>query len=484
MRSIQKFCGNSTIKIFAQYRNFAVLFFALTGISNAALAPKNLTALIDAIEGIRKQENIAAVGLVIIENGDSVWLGGLGTLAHDSSTAVTADTVFRIGSITKTFTALAVLKLVERNQLALNDPISKWVPKSLYQNRWRPDHAIKLAYLLEHTAGFRDISKAEFDYNAPDPHPVVKTLRQFKDSHRTVWPPGLHSSYSNLGAAYAGYIIEQASDMQYETFLEQNIFQPLAMHQTGFFLTDNTPLAAGYNRDGKTPIPYWHMVYRPFGGINSTVTDMAQFLNMLIRHGEYKGKAIFSKQAIARMEHPQSTLAVRSGLRYGYGLGNYQWLHKGILFHGHGGDADGYLSRYAYTRSNNSGYFVVITAFNHAAINRIESQLEDYLTRNTSPPRPPKPYELNAETLKRISGAYRKVSSRFGKLHTEPVMRIEVDNNKLYTQFKRRKRIQLIPVNNQHFRRKNEPFATIAIIQTEDGNIYYQDDSDNLIKMK
>ena len=123
------------------------------------------------------------------------------------------------------------------------------------------------------------------------------------------------------------------------------------MTSSGFFLDDQTAarLATGYAADATTPLPYWHMLMRPFGGINSTPRDMASFVRLLLNDGFADDRRLVHPQSISRMEVPLTSLAARNGLLYGYGLGNNQKFRKGVLFNGHGGDADGYLRSSATT---------------------------------------------------------------------------------------------------------------------------------------
>lgn len=455
---------------------------AIAQMSNSM--PGRMQSLLNSIDSIRQQEKIAAVGIALINPDGTIWTGGLGTLGHDSTEPVTANTIFRVGSITKSFNGLAALKLADELKLDLDDEISEWVPRRLYDNPWEKLKPITLAQLLEHTAGFRDISREEFQYRDSEMLPVVDTLTRFEATHKALWRPGVHSSYSNLGAAYLSHIIEQQEEVRFEQYVEQQIFAPLGMSNSGFFLHehDRANFALGYDKDGVTPIPYWHMAYRAFGGANSTVKDMGQFVHMLLNRGRHNRAQVFAAESVARMEVPTTTWAARTGLQFGYGLGNYQWLHNGVAFHGHGGDADGYLSRYAYTRRNNSGYFVVITAFKNSVLRRIQRLIQDYLTLDIDPPSFPDAMVLNKDVVQRLTGTYTNATARFSELRSQR-MRIFLHEDKLFMRVGDRNRRQLVPVSAEHFRLKHQPVATIAIGQAEDGQIYYQDDANNFVKV-
>lgn len=469
-----------------QLKNTGLLLLVLqclpSGITKANTG--NIDQLLNKIENIRQQHHIAAVGISLIKNNKSLWSGGLGNLDHNAQSPVSERTIFRVGSISKSFTSLAILKLQEAGKLNLNDPINKWLSKELYQNAWADSHPILIRHLLEHTAGFQDISKEEFDYNTPGNIPLIDNLAFFSNKHKTMWPPGLYSSYSNLGAAYAGHIIELASKQKYETYIRQKIFKPLDMKNSGFFLKPQQKknFALGYNTDGISRIPYWNMVYRPFGGINSTTKDMSRFVHMLINKGQLSDNTIADKLSISTMETPAPDIATQPHITLGYGAGMDQWTYKGILFHGHTGDADGYLSRYGYTRSNNSGYFVVITAFNHNAINKIRRHIESFLV--TSQPTLPKtaPYHLKKTELSQISGHYNKATSRFGKIKGKLIVIIK--NGRIYNKINNRPERELIPVSPQLFRYKNEIQASITISKNKGGDIIFRGNEGNYIKSR
>ncbi len=439
----------------------------------------DLTALITHIDQLRERKRIAGAGLLLVEGGKTTFIDGLGTLAHGSRQAVTPETLLRIGSITKSFTALGLLKLTEEKTISLDAPLRQWIPSELFHNPWADSNPVTLAQLLEHSAGFSDISKAEFDDNDGERVRLLANLSRYKEQHRVQWRPGYYHSYSNLGAALAGLAIENISRQSYEAFMEKNIFEPLGMRNAGFFLSpeDRTELATGYDSDGVTPIPYWHMVYRPFGGINLTLRDMQPFLLMLLNRGVHNGEQWMSPALIERMETPQTTMAARSGLGYGYGAGSYQWLRRGVVFHGHGGDADGYLSRYAYTRQNDSGYFLVITAYQNKVIASMTRAIERYLTRDVPPVAEPPAQRLTVSQIARLTGRYEKQTHRFGPSDT--ALFISSEGADLFTRRGAGDRRRLIPINEKHFRRPGETMATIAIMQTDHGDMIYAEDSQN-----
>jgi CubicO group peptidase (beta-lactamase class C family) len=454
--------------------------------------PAEFSALLDEIEKIRKREGIAAVGVTLVDEDRTLWSGGLGTISHQSAVRFESHTLIRIGSITKTFTSLAVLLAEEAGALSLDDPISNWVPPELYKNPWEATDPIRVAHLLEHTAGFRGLSRTEFDYTDAVSISLLEALSLTPETHETAWRPGFHSSYTNLGAGFAGLVLEQATGKSYESLIEEGIFTPLGMKRSGLRGDQQTlsELAIGYDSDGRTVLPYWHMVFPPFGAINTTSREMGEFVRMLINNGAADEIELVSADVVARMEAPHTTLGSRHGLDYGYGLGNYQWYNEGIMFHGHGGDADGYLSHFGYTRANNQGYFVVINAFKKSVLAEIQDLIEKRLIRDLPPPEYATAADIPVEVLSRYVGDYENATSRFNRPMGEEdragrrrsnSMTISLEDGKLYTRINDGMKFELIPLSENLFRRTYRPRATSVLIIQDDGSVIYQDSQYNFL---
>jgi CubicO group peptidase (beta-lactamase class C family) len=454
--------------------------------------PPEFADLVEQLESIRRREDIAAVGITIVDKGHILWSGGLGTVAHDSAETVDGDTLIRIGSITKTFTSLAVMQAVEDGALSLDDAISKWTPADLYENAWQETSPVRVAHLLEHTAGFRGLSRTEFDYTDPAPLAVEEALRLTPETHVVAWQPGLHSSYTNLGAGFAALVLERATGSSFAELLEKGIFEPLGMVRSGLRGDEKTlsELATGYDSDARTVLPYWYMVFPSFGAINTTPREMGYFVRMLINRGELDGRRLVSKDALDRMEVPHTTLGSRHGLDYGYGLGNFQWYNNGVMFHGHGGDADGYLSHFGYSRENDLGYFVVINAFKKPVLVEIRDLIEKRLIRGLPAPDYLPARQASSEVLARYVGSYENATSRFNRPVAEGArvsrrqsnrMEITLEDGILFTSINDGRKSELIPMSETLFRRTYRPRPTSILMVQEDGSVIYQDSQYNLV---
>ena len=451
-----------------------------------AAAADGYNALIEELDSIRVRNKVAAMGLVIVRDDRVDYLATRGLADRASNRPIADDAIFRIGSISKMFAGLAAAELAARDELDLDQAISDFETEGTYSNPWRDKYPVTTAQLLEHSAGLTGLIPAEWDYSDPRQLPLSQTLRLYPQARRLQWQPGLQHSYSNAGAGLAGYVMEQATGKTYETLMAELVFKPLALKDASVLPPAGDRLPVGYDSDGLTVIPYWHQIFRPFAAINTSLQDMGIFLRMMIRRGRLGDRTVFAAQTIARVESPTTTLAARRGLAYGYGLGNYQWLRQGIPFHGHGGDADGYLSKLAYTRANDSGYFLVITAFQNATLQAMQTAVEQYLVQGLTAEKAPPVHVLDTATRQQLLGRYGRTSWRFPDRREEAgreTLEIIGIDGQLYTQGEGHQRQPLLSVSDSLFRRQQDNRATVFVGSNADGEIYFQEDSDNFLKI-
>lgn len=456
-----------------------LVLILILGLTQDALASGN--DVTDLIESIRLEHKISAAAYFIVSPDSIITLESLGTTQCNNHVPFEVDHLVRIGSITKTFTALATIILNERGKLSLNDSVIDLAPERLFENPWTKHNSVKIAHLLEHTAGLQDLSKREFDFN--EPISLTEAFHVDPNSRLLGWPPGLHSSYSNSGAGILSRVIEHVTKKTYETFVADEIFSPLGMSSARFTIVapDFDKLIAGYDGDGCTEIEYWHTLYRAFGAISVTPRDMIPLVQLFLNRGDHATTQLVSKTSIERMQRPRTSLSARAGLDYGYGLGMYQYQRLGISFFGHGGDADGYLAYFSYSPDLQRGYFVVINAFNKEALLKMRRTIEDKIVGDAIPKSPPFAHP-SAPQLATIRGTYRQVTRRFGRDKSSTTIEVSVGKDgAIYTVAKNGHRRALLPVTPWHYRRRTQTVATIAFIPCGD-QLYLQGDFGNYAK--
>src|SRR5713226_6094390 len=197
--------------------------------------PKTLPELQQAIKGALDKEHVPGAGVALVANGEVLWCGGIGEADITVKRPVTCDTEFRVGSISKTFVALSLLKLQEEGKINLYARLQDVAPEIPFKNRWEATHPVRIVNLLEHTAGFDDMEPSEV-YNVRDRYdfPLLDLFKRFKKPQSVRWPPGTRMSYSNPGNAIAGYLIEKTTGKPFDQYIREAFLRPMGLEHADF----------------------------------------------------------------------------------------------------------------------------------------------------------------------------------------------------------------------------------------------------------
>ena len=436
---------------------------------------------IDAeISRIQDTENISALAYGIVDATTILWQRAHGHYSAARKRTIDLNSLFRVGSITKSFTALAALHLAHESSFSIDSPVKDILRPPPFVNHW-PQHPITVEMLLEHTAGFTDMSKKEFDQL--NPLPLQQAFLVAPASRITRWTPGLHSSYSNSGAGIVAAVIEKVSNTPFEQYLDEHVFEPLELNSATLFPPHDVyeNLVRGYDEDGRTSIPYWHQLYRAFGALNISTADMLRYIQMLLNEGNYAGTQVFPTAVIKSMTKVTTSLGVDAKLNYGYAKGLYHFQRNGVTFYGHGGDGDGYLAYLAFSPQINRAYFIVFNAYKPVTMKKLRAVLENALTRNAMVDKPPI-HPLSTADMEALLGEYEAVTHRFANQQSR-LLRVFSDNaGGIFTQTAERAPRRLIPVSAKLFRRPAQSIATIALCEYQ-GHTYLQGDLGNYRKL-
>ncbi len=275
----------------------------------------------------------AVVG--IVKGADTLFLAAYGKAKVESDVAMHTDAIFGIGSITKQFTAAAILQLRDQRQLGLDDDVTKWLPDFPTGGARLP-----LRRLLDHTAGIPSVP--ELTRLRRDPNASRDTIYAVIKRYPLQFAPGTAQMYSNRAYWLLHLVVEKASGMTYQQYLERMIFEPLGMKSSGICHgAPNLPRrATGYGvRNGESrrapeTVP---VVDLGSGVLCSTAADMVTWLQAL------HGGRVLSKASYAEMIRP-ATLADGTPLRYGLGIEVRQDA-RGNHYIGHSGEITGYAAR-------------------------------------------------------------------------------------------------------------------------------------------
>src|SRR5205823_13436981 len=230
--------------------------------------PKTLEELQQAMRDVVEKNHLTGAGVALVSHGQLLWCGGIGKADLAANRDVTCDTEFRAGSISKTFVALALLKLEEEGRINLYARLQDVAPEIPLKNRWASSNPVRIVNLLEHTAGFDDMEFSEV-YNRHDrpDYPLLDVFKHFQEPQNVRWPPGTRFSYSNPGYGIVGYLIERVTAQPFDAYIQKNILAPLEITVGDFRLTDanRAALAQGYEGNPPRAVPYKNIYLRPAG---------------------------------------------------------------------------------------------------------------------------------------------------------------------------------------------------------------------------
>jgi CubicO group peptidase (beta-lactamase class C family) len=439
------------------------------------VVPLSLAELEVEIREVLKATRTPGAGIALVSRDRVLWTAGLGTADLASGRPATADTLFRIGSITKSMVALAVLMLVEEGKLHLDDPVRPLAPDVFFENRWEASDPVRVEQLLEHTAGFDDFSFREYANSDPRPLTLKEGLDYAPRSRTVRWRPGTRMAYANSGPAVAAYVVERLSGEPFETFVQRRIFDPLRMSTATFLETDAVKQngATLYRADGVTPNPYWHILMRPAGSVNASAAEMARYLQLFLGRGTFEGKALVSPASIDRMEVPATTEAARAGLRAGYGLGNFAISKGGLVLHGHDGGVNDGRARLLYQPELGVGWVVLINSGSGEALDEIGTLLRNYVTRDLPRPTPPPVVKVSEATRRAFEGWFVADNPRQEQFafvqRLLGLMHLRFGDEGFVARPLLGKKKTFLAVSERLYREKDDPVPTLVLLDTPEG---------------
>ena len=377
----------------------ALALATLSVSSVAAESDPGLTQRLDSVATANLAQD-RAVGAVVavVEGSDTLFFRAYGKADVEADVPMPTDAIFGIGSITKQFTAAAILQLRDAGKLSLEDDLGEWLPE--FDTR---GHEVPLRRLLDHTSGVHDLSETgrfgELVRNASIPRDSILALIGRGPFQ---FPPGAAQIYNNSAYWLLHLVIEKASGMSYQRFIESRIFEPLRMEDSGFCLSeeDVPGRAQGYHvRNGnvrRTPVNVstW---YLGSGALCSTAGDLVTWLKAL------HGGAVLSPSSYAEMISPGT---LRDGTRTRYGMGLEVGADvRGLEFIGHSGEILGYGARANWYPDARMAVVVLINNSGDVSATAMAQDLAAEVLPAT--PRDPKPFGGDATPL---VGTYRGIA--------------------------------------------------------------------------
>ncbi len=260
------------------------------------------------------KKDITSISYCIVKNDKLLYSNALGYANKNNQTLATDSTRYLVASVSKIVTAIAIMKLVEQNLIALDDDINQFMPYSV-RNPSFPNDKITYRMLLTHTSSIVDTFQETFKlecYGADCPMTLTQYFNNvFLSSGQYYSPtnfsnnkPGSNSNYSNLGSALLGYLVERITQVPFDVYCKNNIFTLLGMKKTEWRLA-NIPLselAIPYSPEITNANPHYTFPDYPNGGLRTNALDLSKFLRMIILNGAFNGTRILSQASMTTMK--------------------------------------------------------------------------------------------------------------------------------------------------------------------------------------
>lgn len=306
-----------------------------------------------------KQELNGAIKKLLIDQklSGAVWatISGDGKIVVDSygykntstKEPLTPTDKVHVGSVCKTILAAGFLRMATLGLLNLDDPIKKYLPNLPIQNYIYPNTPITIRHLLDHTSGLTDAKLWHiFSTTATSDTPLETVYFNSPNLLKIQTKPGSVYSYSNIGYALLGMVIEKITKERYEDYLDKNILEPLGMVNSSFqFIsqTEDKKLAYGHFDTG-VPVEAMPMYLRPAGQFTTTAEDMCKFLKFMMSDGKIENEPFIESNYLKAVGKQLRTDAYKNGVPFGDALGAYSRDRYGVVGIAKNGNTLGFTS--------------------------------------------------------------------------------------------------------------------------------------------
>jgi CubicO group peptidase (beta-lactamase class C family) len=383
---------------------FTLLLIASSAVASPAVFPSDADVrkiLADRIDG-RHQSVGIVVGLL---DSSGRHIVSYGAVAKEDKRPPNGDTLFEIGSVTKVFTSLLLADAVQRGEVALSDPVAKYLPAEVKVPE-RGGKKITLADLATHTSGLPRLPSNFMPKDAANPYAdyTVQQLYDFLSGYTLTRDIGSKYEYSNFGAGLLGHALARRAGMSYEALVRTRILEPLAMKNTAITLSDalKQRLAAGYGPTGERAANWDLPTLAGAGALRSTANDLLTFLAAELGLVKSPLAAAMTAQLATRRPTGNPNLEIALGW-------HVLKTPAGQEIVWHNGGTGGYRSFIGFDRTKQAAVVVLSNMFTAAGVDDIGRHLLDPASPLLEPAKMPKEIALDEKTLERYVGRYELV---------------------------------------------------------------------------
>ena len=361
-----------------------------------------------------------------------------GSLAKDDTRPLNGDTVFEIGSVTKVFTSLVLADMAQRGEVALADPIAKYLPKEVKV----PERGGRTITLQDLSMHFSGLPRMPTNFSPQDPaNPYADysadKLYQFLSTYELTRNPGSQFEYSNLGGGLLGHVLSRRAGMDYEALVRSRIAKPLGMNSTGIALSPElrARLAVGHN-DKLESVPNWDLpTLAGAGALRSTANDLLTFLGANLGYTE--SPLAPAMAAMLKVRRPTGTAGLEIALDW------HIFARDGREIVWHNGGTGGYRSFIGYDPKARVGIVVLSNTFTNAGVDDIGVHLLDARAPLIKPPKEHKEIAVDPKLLAGYVGRY--------QLAPNFIVTISLEGNRVFAQATNQPKFEIFAESERDF---------------------------------
>jgi CubicO group peptidase (beta-lactamase class C family)/D-alanyl-D-alanine dipeptidase len=396
----------------------ACVALALSAFCNRTMAQsatavrKDYTDVVDKLRFFIQQQmtgkELPALSIALIDDQQIVWAEGFGMADPKTKTPATADTVYRIGSVSKLFTDIAIMQLVERGELNLDAPVTDYLPDFHPKNPFGTP--ITLRQVMSHRSGLLREPPVGNYFETSQPT-LAATVHSLNDTE-LVFAPNTHTKYSNAAIAVVGYLLETRSHEPFAQYLKSSVLDPMGLRHSSFepepAIIANLAKGEMWTYDGLSfEAPTFQLGMAPAGSMYSAVNDLGHFVSVLLAQGKVEDRTVLKPATLEQMWSPQFP---NPGDRV-FGLGFIVGALDGHRLVGHGGAIYGFATTVDLLPEDKVGVVVVATK---DAVNAVTERIGEESLRLILAHRAGKPLEVPPATSPVPLDLGHKLAGRYG----------------------------------------------------------------------
>jgi CubicO group peptidase (beta-lactamase class C family)/D-alanyl-D-alanine dipeptidase len=374
------------------------------------------------------EKRLPALSIALVDDQHIVWARGFGLADPEANKPATADTLYRVGSVSKLFTDIAVMQLVEQGAIDIDASVTDYLPDFKPTNPF--NKPITLRQMMAHRSGL--VREPPVGHYFDDTNPGVAKMVESLNRTALVYEPGTRTKYSNAAVATVGYVLQKKTGVPFEKWVQEKVLTPLGMKQSSFTTTPEVKKqlakAVMWTYHGREfPAPTFELGAAPAGCMYSTANDLARFMTVLFNDGKTPAGRLLKPETLRQTLTPQfAKEGEKTRFGIGFSLGELDG-HKRV---GHGGAIYGFATDLAFLPEEKLGVVVIASrdVANPLVARIADSALKQMLAAKRGLPLPrlemAKP--LPPDLLLQLAGRYRSEKNAFdlipsaGRLYIVP----------------------------------------------------------------